>query len=280
MRTAWDKTAERDDQFQGILETGTDLEPLISRIVSKAGEVGEPPFRIVGTQMPTKDNLLDRHKISGTIDGFWQVRSNGEWKTEGVVDVKTSNPNIFRNLVDYTSLANYSWTRKYRGQLMLYALAHNLEKCVILFVNKSNLYEMKIIEFDVDFAYCERLIQKADEVNLAVECEEAPDKLNSPDECPRCAFAHICLPDYTPGGNMKMVNDEELIGVLDRLRELEDEKKEIKQLEKQRDVILVKGQDVIAGQHVITWKEIHGNKKPSPGGPYSRWRKKIVFTGG
>ena len=277
-RTAWDKTPERSDGLQGIFETGNVLEPVIERIVSELGELAIPPFRIVGTQTPTKDNLMDKFQISGSIDGFWQTKENGQWQTKGVIDIKTANPHIFDGLSTYESLSKYPWTRKYRGQLMLYALAHNLDKCCLLFVNKTNLFNMKFIEFDLDYEYAESLLQKARMINEAIENETPPDKLNDPDECPRCDFCAICCPNYESDGNLQINTDEALESLLLRLRELEATKDEIKELEKQRDALLIKGQDIACGKFVILWKKIEGTKKPSPGGPYTQWRKKIVYV--
>jgi len=276
-RTAWDKTPETNDGLQGIFETGNVLEPLIERIVSELGEVAEPQFRIVGTQTPTKDSLMDKFQISGSIDGFWQTKENGQWQTKGVVDIKTANPHIFDGLSNYESLSKYPWTRKYRGQLMLYALAHNLDKCVLLFVNKTNLFQMKTIEFDLDYDYAESLLQKAKAVNEAIESGNAPDKLNDPDECPRCDFCAICCPEYEIGGNLEISTDEELEGILLRLKELAPQQIEIKGLEKRRDQLLVKGKDLVVGKFMILWQLIKGNRKPSLGGPYEQWRKKIIY---
>jgi CRISPR/Cas system-associated exonuclease Cas4 (RecB family) len=275
-RTAWDKQPERDDGLQGIFETGNKLEPVIANIISEAGQVAEPPFRIVGSQTATRDDLLESHKISGRIDGFWQTKEDGEWETQGVVDIKTSSPNVFAGLDGYESLSKYSWTRKYRGQLMLYALAHNLSRCILLFVNKSNLFQMKIIEFDLDFDYAENLLQKAKVINEAVDSKTPPSKINDPEDCPSCPFNSICMPDYTSKGNLKIEDNEELETVLTRLEELDPVLKEIKGLEKRREQMLTKGMDIAIGKFLVLWKEITATRKPSKGGQYSYWRKKII----
>ena len=278
-RTAWDKATTRDDRFQGILETGNVLEPVIERIVSECGQAATPNFRIVGSQTPTKDNLLKKFQISGSIDGFIQVKNDDEfWETLGVVDIKTSDPNIYRSLNCYEDLSKYAWTRKYRGQLMLYALAHNLTRCCILFVNKSNLYEMKDIWFEVDFDYTEELLQKAEQVNKAIETDTPPEKYNNPDVCPNCEFVHICLPEYSTGGNMKVEENEELEGILEQIETLRELDKEYKDLEKARDLILVKGQDVTCGRFIVTWKRSEVNYKAKEAYKSEQWRKKIVAT--
>ena len=102
MRADWDKATETNDSLQGIFETGHLLEPLIERTVSEIGMLSTPRFRIIGTQMPTKDDLFEKHQISGTIDGSLQVyniRSDSPWTTLGVSDIKTCSPNIYPPLL-------------------------------------------------------------------------------------------------------------------------------------------------------------------------------------
>jgi len=275
-RTAWDKKSPPDDGLLGTFATGNALEPVIERIVSTLGEASKPQFRIIASQSATTDDLLHMYQISGRIDGLWQTKENGDWQTEGVVDIKTCHPNIFNQLTDYASLSKYPWTQKYRGQLMLYSFAYNLEHCILLFVNKANLYQIKAIPFDLDYGYLETLLQKAETVNKAVDAQEPPAKLNDPDTCPRCPFLSLCCPDFTSKGNLKIEDNEELEAVLYRLNELEPAHAEYKELEKQRDAILVKGRDIVCGPFMVTWTHIEGTRKPSPGGRYEQWRKKIM----
>ena len=160
---------------------------------------------------------------------------------------------------------------------MLYALAHNLDRCFILFVNKSNLYQMKLVEFPVDYKYAEGLLQKAKAINEAVDAGVPPEKLNAPDECPQCPYRSFCLPEYSTGGNLKISDSDELQGVLDRLGELADAKKEISELEKVRDSLLVKGQDTVAGRWLITWTHSVYEKKATEAQQIETWRKKIII---
>jgi hypothetical protein len=278
-RTAWDKASPRSPYFQGILETGTTLEPVIMRNLSEIGEAHDPKFRIVGQQMPTNDKFLKDLEISGSIDGFFQqmvceglpsqsgaIDCRWMWKTVSVCDVKTSDPNVFRSLSDFDSLGKYAWTRSYRGQLSLYAIAHNLEWCTLIFVNKSNLWDVKLIHFQVDMEYVERLLKKAERINLAVACNEPPEGINNPDTCPNCPFFSWCAPDFTTGGNLKIVDDTELEAVMDRMGELSEANEEYEDLKKQRDEMLVKGQDVAVGRWLVTWKQASNGV----------WRKSVV----
>lgn len=278
MRHDWREATPIDDGLQGIFETGTILEPVIERIVLEVGMASNPRWRIVGSQTPTDDSLLKKYQISGTIDGFLQVEIDGKWVTLGVVDIKTMSPNIFPAINDYRSLNRYPWTRRYRGQLMLYALAHNLDRCFILLVNKTNLYSMKIIDFPLDMEYCERLLNKAQAVNEAIETETPPDGINDPDECPRCRFYSFCHPDLTTGGNLIVSDNEDFEAVLERLAELKPTAKEYADLEKTRDSMLVQGQDVACGRWIITWKKVIAEYKAREARNVEQWRKKIFCS--
>jgi len=280
-RHDWDKATETGDSLQGIFETGSILEPVIERIISQIGEASTPQWRIVGSQLSTNDNLLKEYQISGTIDGFVQVKIDRQWVTIGVIDIKTSSPNIFPQINDYASLARYPWTRKYRGQLQLYALAHNLEQCFILFVNKTNLYDMKFVNFPLDMAYCDKLLEKAKKVNDAIETEIPPVGINDPDECRRCKFFSFCCPDISTGGNLEIIDNGELEAILERIADLEPSAKEYKQLEKTRDALLVKGKDWACGRWLIAWKKIPKVFKPRPakeGFTREEWKKKIICS--
>ena len=259
-RVAWDKATPTDDKLQGIFESGNLLEPVIERIVLEVGMASFPRWRIVGKQLPTNDALLKKYQISGTIDGLLQVEIDTDygmrdWNTVGVVDIKTCSGNIYPTINCYDDLARYPWTKKYRGQLQLYALAHNVDKCFILFVNKQSLYEMKFIEFDLDMDYCESLLRKADIVNGAIENLDPPDGVDDNKICSACKFLSHCAPDLTIGKDLKISTDVELERQLERMQDLEPGAKEYAVLKKLVDNQLTKGQNIACGRFMITWKE-------------------------
>lgn len=273
MRAAWDKATPTNNSLQGVFETGNILEPVIERIVSEVGAASTPQWRIVGTQVTTNDGLLKQYQISGTIDGMIQAQTAEGWKTLGVVDIKTMSPNVFPRIETVDDLARYPWTAKYRGQVMLYALAHNLDTCFLLLVNKSNLYQMRLIEFPVDLEYCERLLQKAAAVNEAVASDMAPEGINEPDACEHCQFLSYCCPQLTRH-NLTISDNIELEAILDRLADLKETAAEYKELEKERDALLVKGEDMVCGKWVVTWKQ--SERKEYTVSAATVWTKKII----
>ena len=274
-RVAWDKKAPVELSLQGIFETGHELERVIEKSLMDIGNECTPKFRIVGSQTTTNDKLLKQYQISGSIDGFLQIQlSNGDWVTFGVIDIKTSNPNIFARIENKASLEQYSWTKKYIAQLMLYSFAHDLEDCYILFVNKSNLFEMKLIHFKVDFDYVEQLLRKAERINKAVETEMPPKKLNIPRECGRCEFTSLCMPEIQIGADLGMCESQELIDTVERMQEILPVKKEYDSLERIFKGLANKGQNLIIGDYTLEWSSSERKAYEVKGATV--WRKKII----
>jgi hypothetical protein len=206
--------------------------------------------------MPVSDALFRKYQITGTIDGILQVENEaGQWPNVAVLDGKTMSGNIYPQLNTYQDLGKYPWTRKYRGQLGLYALAFNLEYCAILATNKQNIFQQKFIHWKIDLGYLEGLLQKAQAVNKALDRGEPPPRITDSPVCERCQWLAYCCPNRALTGNLKIVDNGELEAVMDRMSELSEAADEYRDLEKLRDGMLTKGQDVAVGAWLITWKQ-------------------------
>lgn len=266
-RTAWDKSAPPSDYLQGVFETGKVLETVIvSNYNTEIGPKTIPPTRIVGTQTTThRDKLLEDYKISGTIDGFLQSCEHDVWKTIAVIDIKTCSPNTYRTLNVLADLTRYPWTKKYCGQVTLYALGTDIPHCAILLVNKANIWDMHTIDWPLDLGFAEELLQKAKVINEAVEAQKPPEKINRPDLCEGCRFEAHCMPELTIGKDVRHVEDPTLIGMIDRMLELKEFKSEHDRLNKQINSMLIQGQDIFAGKYLIKWSQDKNG----------RWSKKI-----
>lgn len=286
-RVDWDKATTRSDDLQGVFEQGKVLEPiLVAHFNTKIGPNCDPPLRIVGQQAITADKLLADYQISGSIDGFLQryagqqavkmhlgcpLHSPHKWETFAVVDIKTAGQNPYRGYYDLESLKKHTWSQRYIAQLMLYSFAHNLEKCVIFFVDKSNIYaHWKAVEFDVDLGFVEELLQKAARINFAVKEKTPPEgKINRPDHCDDCDFRHVCMPDLTIGAETKVITSTEVcVAVIDFVR-LKSLRAECNAAEKRMKGMLVAGQNAVAGAYMLEWTEVKSKGKK----PY--WKLKI-----
>ena len=221
-------------------------------------------MRIVGQQATTRDSLLVDYQIEGSSDGFLQIFIDDNWETFAVVDIKTAGPNPYRGYYDVESLKKHTWSQRYIAQLMLYSFAHNLEDCVIFFVNKTNIFhDWKPVQFKVDFGYVEDLLQKAKRVNRAIENKNPNviDRICRPDICDDCGFEHICMPDLEVGTETKICTDAEVQTVLNQFTVARDFKKSFDTLDKRLKSMLVKGQNIVVGDKLITWKLIEPKGK-------------------
>ncbi len=280
-RVDWDKAKTIPDSLQGVFMQGHTLEPiLVAHFNLELGPACDPPLRIVGQQVTTADSLLAEYEISGSIDGFLQRREsrgsddNGatytKWETFAVVDIKTAGQNPYRGYFDLQSLYTHTWSTGYIAQLMLYSFAHNLDKCVLFFVDKSNIYaNWKCVEFDVDLGYVEELLQKAGRVNEAVKAKMPPlDRINRPDYCKECRFAHICMPDLHIGTETKIITSPDVIGAVKEHMRLKPLKSQAVAAEKRMKETLVAGQNAVAGDYMLEWSRVKSKK-----GDY--WKLKI-----
>ncbi len=266
--------------LQGIFDTGNELEPVIEQILAKAGMAANPRWRLVGKEDELEGSLFRKHNITGHIDGKLQVYNDAkdEWENMAVPDIKTCNPHIWENLNTYEDLDRYFWTKKYRGQLMLYCLGMELEKACLILVNKTNIFQIKTIWFDLDYGYADTLINKAELVNTHVKAGTLPPKLNQPDECSRCQFAAVCMPELESTGNMELVDNNEIEELLQRREELEPAKKEHAAVERQLDKLWIKGQDMICGDYLVQWKKGERHYKAAAAKVVETWTKKISCT--
>tara|TARA_R100001530_G_scaffold118430_1_gene85575 strand:- start:3146 stop:4213 length:1068 start_codon:yes stop_codon:yes gene_type:complete len=294
-RIAADKQSSIEPTLQGIFETGTILEPVIKRIIGQLGEASDIPFRITHDNLSTSDvdTFLQRHQVEGSIDGIFEIEVAGEWQAHSVADVKTCSPYVFDSIDTFEDLQRFEWTKKYVGQLMLYALACNMPNCTIIFVNKTNLYDIKLIEFPIDMAYLDGLLEKADEINDSVELarhyekkggsiedmEETldfilPPRIKDIAICRRCRFLAHCKPNLESTGNLEISDNQEVIDMLARRQALQSAKKEFDEIDKHLKAKLITGQDLIAGDYTLTWKEV--KKKEFTVKAQTSWRMNVV----
>lgn len=281
-RTNWDAQLPPSAWLQGVFNTGKKLERVVRNILNEIGRETKPQWELIDTGVKLNDTLLNDHEIGGEPDTFLKVwPTNGDRPDiVGPVEIKGFDSNLFKQIHTIEDFKKYAWMLKYLGQLQIYEIGSNFETGWFLIFNKSNLWEYRIIEYPLDYAFVDRMIKTSDEVNRHVKTKTLPDKINDPDECANCPFASTCNPEYSTGGNLQISTDLELEGILRRLQDLSETKKEISDLEKIRDNMLVKGQDIACGPFVVLWKQITKQMKATEAKTIEYWQKKIVYKEG
>ncbi len=256
-RTCWDKQEKPAPFLQGIFDTGTELEHTIVRLYNYIGEWGRPRWELAGHGVKLNDGFLKDHQIGCNPDVFLKVwpEDGTQPKFLGPVDIKTMDPNIFRMVNCAEDLDRKPHLRRYPGQVMMYELASNFEWGGLLLVNKSNLFDHKLIEIPLDYEYAESLIQKSDRINEHLKNGTLPDQLNRTEDCQRCPYKAHCCPECSTGGNLTLLDNEALAEVLLSLDDLDEAKDQISTLEKMRDKLLEphKGQTLVCGDFIVNW---------------------------
>lgn len=98
----------------------------------------------------------------------------------------------------------------------------------------------------------------------------------------RTALGHYradCCDVDAAGRGMEILTDGELESILDRLDSLKPVGKEISELEDQRDGLLAKGKNVVAGRWIVEWSKSITNYKAKEACQVETWRKKIRKSG-
>jgi hypothetical protein len=278
-RTAWDKQAPPSPYLCGIFETGKRLERVQVQALNEIGSESHPQWELVARGLKLNDSLLSQHQIGGIPDVFLKQCANGNGRDEilGPVEIKGLDPNIFRGINTIDDFQKKPWMRRYPAQLSIYELASNFDHGWFLLFNKSNLFEYRWLELQLDYAYAESLIQKADQVNACVAAGKLPDKINDPAECSRCPYAAHCCPDYTMGKDMTILDTDELDACLLRMAELDAATTEYDALDKQVKALLkpYEGQPCLSHNYVIQWQQVNV-KAGTPKAAFSYWKKTIT----
>jgi hypothetical protein len=275
----WDKRPPVEPSLQGIFDTGNLLEAAMFKFFNeKVGPNMDPPMCFIKPQTDKTDKLLQQYNISGTED--WHLCIDGHCvEPVGVVDGKSASENAYRGWTDLESLKRSPYAFKYNTQVQLYNFANDFECGGLLFYNKTNPYhDWKLIDVPVDFGYVEHVLQKCDRVNDAIEYEEPPKKINAPFWCKSCPFESICIPELEVTGTEAKLNDsKELEHMVQKLMTLKPSFAEYNFTLKEIKSHLVKGQDLILKDTIITWKRQTVNVKARGASTYEKHFP--VFTG-
>ena len=140
--------------------------------------------------------------------------------------------------------------------------------------------QIKIIEVDLDYAYAEGLLKKAELVNAAVKENKPPDYLqNNQVECKACPFfGKICNPPIDFGATA-FIDDEELARQLAIREELIGAKAEYDRIDKIAKERLREIPSAICGDFAITGKPGITKYKAQEAREVPTWKIKIERLG-
>jgi len=243
-RTKWNEKVLHGPSLQMIFDLGNDIEDRVLRDLHDAG------FEILEQQRAFEWKEYD---ITGRIDAKLQIG-----RAVYPLEIKSMSPFVFDKINTVQDMLNhkYHYVRSYPAQMTLYLLMDNKEAGFFILKNKTS-GAMKEIEINLDYELGEKLLQKADIINMHVRRNTLPNPIEWDDNvCSECGYLHICNP-VRIGKEVEIADDDELLDLLikrESLQQYANEFEEIDGILKER----LEGKDkLLIGDYYVTgsWRK-------------------------
>lgn len=268
-RTLWHEKALHDARLQLVFDLGKEIEDIVM------GDLREAGFEVIEQQ---RSFSWKEYLITGHIDG--KLLINGEAVP---FEVKSCSPYVFKtiNTIDDLKRGKYLYMRKYPAQLNLYLLMDDKPSGLFIFKDKSS-GQYKEIWMDIDYDLGEETLKRAEAVNAHVAAGTLPDAPDyDPAMCDDCPYAHVCVPDRV-GREVELVDNDELLGLLERYENLKPLAGEFKEVDDQIKGIVEGREKLLVGPYFVSGKWVQTTKYNVPKEvkdqyrePSQYWRKAI-----
>lgn len=265
-RTAWEYQTPHDVALQFIFDGGRDIEDQAITELKDAG------FRVVEQQARFHWKEYD---LGGAVDARIQVN-----RALPPVEIKgyAHRDWTLLNSVDDFLTSSRIWHVMVPAQLFLYQLMTNTALGLIYIKSKSTYMPKSIwVDLNDHLDYAEGILKKLERVNHSIANGIEPDYLfERPDVCRDCSYFAHCQPNVAMAEGAEIMDDEELLSALNQWWSLRDSKKQYEEVDKYVKQRLKGTEKGAIGPYIITGKQISGDRKPSPSGPYEYWRTSIT----
>lgn len=238
----WQDVKPYDVGLQHVFDLGNSIETYtIARLKEAGFECITPTVR---------SWKIDKPLITGREDVRIKDPETGELYP---VEIKGLSPNEFPKLNSVEDFLNSKkhYVRGYPTQLFVYMYYFGKEKGYFVITNKLT-GEIKPIEVQLDYAFGEECLQKAERIYKAIETNTPPESCDDISVCEQCNLQHIC-------GQVKRVPtdielDDELENLINRKNELAAAHSEYEEVDKQIKERVGEREKVIIGTYVVVRK--------------------------
>lgn len=260
-RENWEDKEMHAPKLQSIFDEGNLHE---DHVIASMKDMG---LEVVEQQVPGRISKphIKQGTIAMKIDGKIKWRDDDGKTIKIPFDVKTMSPHIFSkmNTAEDFMHSHKQYHKNYVAQLQLYMLSHNSE--IGLLVLKDKLTgELKGVWMQIDYAFCETLLKRAERVEGMIQSKTLPSRHENLDVCLDCPFARtVCLPDLKLGEGIQAIDDKELEIMLEERDKLEPSKVRYAELDKRVKELATSGGpgEKICGDFVIRVKEYERKTK-------------------
>lgn len=244
-RTASELAVPHRPELQAVFDLGKELESFVLA-----------ELRAMGCEIVQRErDYLDRAlELSAHTDA--KIRMPG-WPRALTAEVKGLNPYTAESIetIEDIRSSKQRWVRKYYDQLQTYLFFDEAPAGLFVLLNKVS-GQIGFVDCPRDEVRIQELRAKAVRIRDAVRANEPPPRLES-DECARCPFQHVCLPDRAFGPGVQIIDSEEaqqLIGLrldlADAKRDFEAADRALKKLLPETDAEILVGDFVVTGKWV------------------------------
>lgn len=243
-RTAGELAKPHRPELQAIFDLGNGLERYVIRELEALGA------DIVQRE---KDHLDRQNQLSGRVDARLRMPS---WERPLPAEIKGLNPYTAESIetVEDIRSSRQHWVRKYYDQLQVYLHFEHADLGVFVLLNKVT-GEISFVDCPRDQARIDELLAKAARIRDAVAAGEPPERLET-EECARCPFQHVCLPDRTFGPGVQIIDSEEVQALIARKLELADAKSEADAIDRSLKKLLPEVPELLVGDFVVTARRV------------------------
>ena len=194
-------------------------------------ELARIGYEVVEAEVRFSDK---RYDIAGTIDGKIALAGNRDTHTQKRIPIEIKST-AGHSPADENALRNSSsgLLRRYYAQMQVYLFLTSEQFGIFIFKNKiTGLWSTVVVE--LDYAFAETLLQRAERVRDAVALVETSDnrderlallpaRVTDRGECIGCQFANtLCHPADAPVDPMLIAMEPELLAQLTEREKLSD----------------------------------------------------------
>jgi len=262
----WEKREEPCEDLQWIFWEGEKHHKLLLQDIVNAG------IDIVEVE---KTYNWKKYNISGKIDivakindilYILELKSMSDWSW-----------NSIKTIEDVKNNEEY-YIRNYYTQIQIYMLLLEIEKGLLILKNKQT-GRLKEFEINLDYDFCESIIEKVERLNQYIEKKEYPERLNDATVCFDCEFKNICLPDLIQKEIDIDINilDELLLKIEELKKIMLPYEEELQKLESVKKQVLTGKDKILTPHFLITGKQVNMPERVSKA--YSYWRINVKRLG-
>jgi hypothetical protein len=247
-RTAGEMATPHKPELQAIFDLGKELEGFVLR-----------ELEAMGVEVVQRERDYHDRPLELTAHSDARIRLPG-WPKTLTAEVKGLNPYTAESIetIEDIRTSRQHWVRKYYDQLQTYLHFDGGERGLFVLLNKVS-GQITFIDCPRDQARIDDLLAKAARIRDAVRANEPPAR-HEDEDCGRCPFQHVCLPNRSFGPGVQIVDSEEIEQLIQLRMELADAKRDFDAADRALKKLLPEAEEILVGDFAITgrWVEREG----------------------